>query len=204
MSTPLNLNIDPEKVQEIPMVDLAFMILKAANTPYYYRDLMNEVAKLRGMTEEQINEAIAQLYTEINIDGRFACVGTNLWGLKRWYPIDRSEDPVASSKRPRIINDDDDDLEDEDFVEEEDGYISDEDEDYDALDEDGTTNCSRTTTKTMWMTSRTTPCWMMRNWRTRTPSSTKKTKRKAKTSTTTAMTTTCNGLGRFFYPFSMR
>ncbi|MDU0333108.1 MULTISPECIES: DNA-directed RNA polymerase subunit delta [Paenibacillus] len=135
MSTPLNLKIDPEKVQEIPMVDLAFMILKAANTPYYYRDLMNEVAKLRGMNEEQINEAIAQLYTEINIDGRFACVGTNLWGLKRWYPIERSEDPVGSSKRPRIINDDDD-LEDDDFVEEDDTYVSDDEEDYDVLDED--------------------------------------------------------------------
>lgn len=136
MSTPLNLKIDPEKVQEIPMVDLAFMILKTANTPYYYRDLMNEVAKLRGMTEEQINEAIAQLYTEINIDGRFACVGTNLWGLKRWYPIERSEDPVGNSKRPRIINDDDDDLEDDDFVEEDDTYVSDDEEDYDVLDED--------------------------------------------------------------------
>lgn len=137
MSTPLNLKIDPEKVHEIPMVDLAFMILKAANTPYYYRDLMNEVAKLRGMSEEEINEAIAQLYTEINIDGRFACVGTNLWGLKRWYPIERSEDPVANAKRPRIINDDDDDLEDDDFVEEEDTYSSDDDdEDYDAIDED--------------------------------------------------------------------
>ncbi|GIP50906.1 DNA-directed RNA polymerase subunit delta [Paenibacillus sp. DXFW5] len=135
MSTPLNLKIDPEKVQEIPMVDLAFMILKAANTPYYYRDLMNEVAQLRGMTEEQINGAIAQLYTEINIDGRFACVGTNLWGLKRWYPIERSEDPVGNSKRPRIINDDDDDL-DDDFVEEEDTYVSDDEEDYDAIDED--------------------------------------------------------------------
>lgn len=136
MSTPLNLKIDPEKVHEIPMVDLAFMILKAANTPYYYRDLMNEVAKLRGMSEEEINEAIAQLYTEINIDGRFACVGTNLWGLKRWYPIERSEDPVANSKRPRIINDDDDDLDDDDFVEEEDTFASDDDEDYDAIDED--------------------------------------------------------------------
>lgn len=136
MSTPLNLKIDPEKIQEIPMVDLAFMILKAANTPYYYRDLMNEVAKLRGMTEEQINEAIAQLYTEINIDGRFACVGTNLWGLKRWYPIERSEDPVGNSKRPRIINDDDDDLEDDDFVEEDDTYVSDDEEDYDVLDGD--------------------------------------------------------------------
>ncbi|WP_059048672.1 DNA-directed RNA polymerase subunit delta [Paenibacillus senegalimassiliensis] len=136
MSTPLNLKIDPEKVQEIPMVDLAFMILKAANTPYYYRDLMNEVAKLRSMNEAEIDEAIAQLYTEINIDGRFACVGTNLWGLKRWYPIERSEDPIGNSKRPRIINDEDDDLEDDDFVEEEDNYSSGDEEDYDGLDDD--------------------------------------------------------------------
>lgn len=136
MSTPLNLKIDPEKVQEIPMVDLAFMILKAANTPHYYRDLMNEVAKLRGMSEEEINEAIAQLYTEINIDGRFACVGTNLWGLKRWYPVERSEDPVANSKRPRIINDDDDDLDDEDFTEEEEDTYASDDDDFDVVDED--------------------------------------------------------------------
>lgn len=109
------------------MVDLAFMILKAANTPFYYRDLMNEVAKLRGMSEEEIQDAIAQLYTEINIDGRFACVGTNLWGLKRWYPIEKSEDPIANAQRPRIINDEDDDL--DDYVdEEEDSYSSDEED----------------------------------------------------------------------------
>lgn len=135
MSNPLNLKIDPDKIQEIPMVDLAFMVLKAANTPYYYRDLMNEVAKLRGFTEQEINETIAQLYTEINIDGRFACVGTNLWGLKRWYPLERSDDPVANAKRPRIINDEDDD--DDDFAEEEETYSADDaDEDYDSVDED--------------------------------------------------------------------
>ncbi|WP_054955401.1 DNA-directed RNA polymerase subunit delta [Paenibacillus dakarensis] len=135
MSNPLNLKIDPEKIQEIPMVDLAFMVLKAANTPYYYRDLMNEVAKLRGFTEQEINDTIAQLYTEINIDGRFACVGTNLWGLKRWYPLERSDDPVANAKRPRIINDEDDD--DDDFTEEEETYTTDDaDEDYDNVDED--------------------------------------------------------------------
>lgn len=117
------------------MVDLAFMVLKAANTPYYYRDLMNEVAKLRGFSEQEINETIAQLYTEINIDGRFACVGTNLWGLKRWYPLERSDDPVANAKRPRIINDEDDD--DDDFVDEEETYsVDDADEDYDSVDED--------------------------------------------------------------------
>ncbi|QDY85022.1 DNA-directed RNA polymerase subunit delta [Paenibacillus polymyxa] len=136
MSTPLNLKIDPEKVHETPMVDLAFLVLKAANTPYYYRDLMNEVAKLRGLSNEEINDVIAQLYTEINIDGRFACVGTNLWGLKRWYPVDKSEDALTGAKRPRIINDDDDDDED-DYHEEEETYNSDDDFDADSEDEDG-------------------------------------------------------------------
>lgn len=147
VSTSLNLKIDKEKVKEIPLVDLAFMVLKAANTPYYYLDLMNEVAKQRGMTDEEINEYIAQLYTEINIDGRFACVGTSLWGLKRWYPVGGNEDAVSGTNRPRIINDDDDDLEDEDFGEEEDNYNvdddfsdsnddQDEDEDDDIFDED--------------------------------------------------------------------
>jgi DNA-directed RNA polymerase subunit delta len=118
------------------MVDLAFMVLKAANTPYYYRDLMKEVAKLRGFSDEEINDVIAQLYTEINIDGRFACVGTNLWGLKRWYPVDKSEDALTGAKRPRIINDEDDDDED-DYHEEEETYNSDDDFDADSEDEDG-------------------------------------------------------------------
>ncbi|MDO7908673.1 DNA-directed RNA polymerase subunit delta [Paenibacillus sp. JX-17] len=134
MSTPLNLNMDQEKIMETPMVDLAFMVLKAANEPKYYRDLMNEVAKLRGLSEEDINDVIAQLYTEINIDGRFACVGTNLWGLKRWYPIDKSEDGLTGSKRPRIINDEDDD-EEEEYHDEEETYTAD-DEDFDNPDED--------------------------------------------------------------------
>ncbi|SFB59450.1 DNA-directed RNA polymerase subunit delta [Cohnella sp. OV330] len=115
MSAEYVLKFDAEKIREMPMVDLAFQVLKAANTPFYYRDLMMEIAKLRGFSPEQINEFIAQVYTEINIDGRFACVGGNVWGLKRWYPVDRSDDPVTGgAKRPRIINDDDD-LDDEDL-----------------------------------------------------------------------------------------
>lgn len=133
MSTPLNLKIDQERALEIPMVDLAFMVLKAANTPYYYRDLMKEIAKLRGMSEEQAQEAIAELYTEINIDGRFACVGANLWGLKRWYPIERSEDPVSSAKRPRIINDD---VEEDEFPDEVEKKFSADNDGFDTVDDE--------------------------------------------------------------------
>lgn len=124
------------------MVDLAFLILKKANEPYYYPDLMKEVARHRGLTNEQATNMIAQLYTEINIDGRFACVGTNLWGLKRWYPLEKSEDPVVGAKRPRIINDEDDDDLDEDPVfsaDEEDAADEDDDlfdNDEDDVDED--------------------------------------------------------------------
>ena len=133
------LKITKDQAKEIPMVDLAFEILRAANTPYYYRDLMKEIAKFKELSESQMMSVIAQVYTEINIDGRFACVGTNLWGLKRWYPVEKADDAVGgNAKRPRIINDEDD-LDDEDlYVEEEDAFDSDVDraDDFDTIDED--------------------------------------------------------------------
>lgn len=128
------LKISEERAKEMPMVDLAFEILKASNTPHYYRDLMQEIAKIKGISDDEIMQVIAQLYTEINIDGRFACVGNNLWGLKRWYPIDKQEDMAGSGTRPRIINDDDDD--DDLYEDDADEYLSD-DDDLDAdADED--------------------------------------------------------------------
>jgi len=134
MSAEYVLKIDSEKIREMPMVDLAYELLKTANTPFYYRDLMMEIAKMRGLSQEQITEVIAQLYTEINIDGRFACVGGNVWGLKRWYPVERSDEQMGGVKRPRIINDDDD--EDDDDLYGEDDAASGEDENYDLFDED--------------------------------------------------------------------
>ncbi|MBD2845595.1 DNA-directed RNA polymerase subunit delta [Paenibacillus sp. IB182496] len=135
MSSEVTLKINPERLKEMPMVDLAFEVLKAANTPFYYRDLIMEIARIRGLSQDAINQIIAQVYTEINIDGRFACVGSNMWGLKRWYPVERSEDPIGNAKRPRIINDDDDDEEESFDGEEEETYVADE-EDFDMYDED--------------------------------------------------------------------
>lgn len=128
--------LTPEQAREVPMVDLAFNILKAANTPFYYRDLMAEIAKIKGYTEEDVLRLIAQLYTEINVDGRFACVGNNLWGLKRWYPVDNKEGDMGGAKRPRIINDDDDDLDEEEYLEEEEDTFAAEEDDFDTFDED--------------------------------------------------------------------
>ncbi|RKP48054.1 DNA-directed RNA polymerase subunit delta [Cohnella endophytica] len=136
MSADYVLKLDSEKIREMPMVDLAYELLKSANTPFYYRDLMIEIAKMRGLSDSQVVDVIAQLYTEINIDGRFACVGGNVWGLKRWYPVERSDDPMnGGAKRPRIINDDDDEDDDDLYGEEEDVASADE-ETYGLFDEE--------------------------------------------------------------------
>jgi DNA-directed RNA polymerase subunit delta len=130
------LKLDSEKIREMPMVDLAYELLKSANTPFYYRDLMLEIAKMRGLSDSQVTDVIAQLYTEINIDGRFACVGGNVWGLKRWYPVERSDDPMnGGAKRPRIINDDDED-DDDLYADEEEETFPTEDEPYGLFDEE--------------------------------------------------------------------
>jgi DNA-directed RNA polymerase subunit delta len=115
MSEQITLGLDSQTIKETSMVDLAFILLKKTNQPFYYRDIMKEVAKLKGLTEGEITNVIAQLYTEINIDGRFACVGHNLWGLKRWYPTEKPDDN-PNAPRSRLL--DDDDLDDETFDEE--------------------------------------------------------------------------------------
>ncbi|MEW9699227.1 DNA-directed RNA polymerase subunit delta [Paenibacillus sp. SI8] len=132
MASEYTLKINAEQAREMPMVDLAFELLKSANTPFYYRDLMAEIAKIKGLSDDHVMQVIAQLYTEINIDGRFACVGSNLWGLKRWYPVEKSDDAVGNAKRPRIINDEDDDLDEDIYAEEEEDTYA-EEEEYDAF-----------------------------------------------------------------------
>jgi DNA-directed RNA polymerase subunit delta len=144
-------HIQPEKLNEMAMVDIAFEILKESNRPYNFRELMGEIAALRGLTEEQMMSIIAQVYTEVNIDGRFVCVGENTWGLKRWYPTETVEETVEGGKKKKVVLDDDFDddyemeeelvevFEEEDELsvfEDEDDFIDEDDLDDEALVED--------------------------------------------------------------------
>ncbi len=111
-----------DKIGQMPLVELAFEILKAKKEPLYFRELMNEIQDLRGMTTDEVNDVIARLYTEINIDGRFTCIGQNVWGLNRWYPVDKATERSLSSKKfvrrsgDAFSDDDEDDEEFEDLV----------------------------------------------------------------------------------------
>lgn len=123
------------------MVDLAYRLLTQTKKPANYRELFNELVEMKGISQEQAMDVIAQVYTEINLDGRFICLGDNMWGLKRWYLVETQEESAEGGFRGKFALDDDfddDDLDEEyDEVEEEDDLIAigDEDEDDD-LDDD--------------------------------------------------------------------
>ncbi len=114
------------EVGQMPLVELAFEILKVKKEPLYFRELMKEIQELRSMTDSEVNDVIARLYTEINVDGRFTCIGQNVWGLNRWFPVDKASERSMSSKKfvrrsgDAFSDDDEDDDEFEDLTPDED------------------------------------------------------------------------------------
>ncbi|MBH8583634.1 DNA-directed RNA polymerase subunit delta [Thermoactinomyces sp. CICC 24226] len=135
MCPNLSDNLAVERVRETAMVDLAYDLLKQKGEAMLYRDIMGEVSSMKGFTKEEAEHYIAQLYTEINIDGRFVCVGRNLWGLREWYPTDQATDSAVAAN----VKEDDEyhDLDEELFDEEEEelGEIENTEDEF-AMDEE--------------------------------------------------------------------
>ncbi len=112
-----------EQIQNLPLIELAYQVLADTNEPHYYRDLMKKLAGLRHMDQSEVDEVIARLYTDINIDGRFVCIGDSVWGLRRWYPVERVTERGTSKRfvRKEVVEDDEvEEVEDESELEEED------------------------------------------------------------------------------------
>ncbi|OAS88089.1 MULTISPECIES: DNA-directed RNA polymerase subunit delta [Metabacillus] len=120
-----------EQIKEMAMVEVAYELFVEGKKPYIFSELVEEVSSLLGLTKKQVEDKIAQFYTDINIDGRFICVGENMWGLRTWYPYEQIEEeivPVAKPKKKKAKKGVEDDLED-DFD------VIDEDLDYDDFDD---------------------------------------------------------------------
>jgi len=121
-----------EKIRETAMVDLAYDLLKASREPMLYREILSRIAEQKAYTQADVEQYIAQLYTEINIDGRFVCVGRSLWGLKHWYPIETSTD---ASIVANVKDDYDADLDEEDLFGSDDDDFTDEIDDLESRDD---------------------------------------------------------------------
>ncbi|CDQ38275.1 MULTISPECIES: DNA-directed RNA polymerase subunit delta [Virgibacillus] len=134
-----------EQIQNMSMIELASLILLDEKKAIHFKDIFNKLADLRGYSEEEKQATIAQFYTDLNVDGRFITIGENMWGLKRWYPVEQMDEEVTNAPKKKKkakkkeeaneseeeenldITDDEMEIFDEDF---------DIDEDLDELDED--------------------------------------------------------------------
>ena len=62
--------------------DIAYEVLKAHGDPMHYHNLIEEVLRRLGISQEAIR--IAAALTQINLDTRFSFLGRGEWGLKVW------------------------------------------------------------------------------------------------------------------------
>lgn len=122
-------------VNELSTIEIAYEVLKQSKKTFYFKELANIIAEVKDLNEEKLFDHLPQLYTEINIDGRFIHLGQNEWGLKSWYPLEKAE---ALSIAKDIEEDDEYDLEfsDEDDLLEEEKIFDEEDEEDDVIDDE--------------------------------------------------------------------
>ena len=84
------------KYEEMSMIEIAYELMQNKKQPIEYYALVDEIAKIKGMSKEDVKNSISFLYTDLNTDGRFITMGENRWGIKAWYPIDQIEEPVPA------------------------------------------------------------------------------------------------------------
>ena len=114
----------PEELKEFSMIEVVHSVLEDKRQATSFQDLVQEIAQVLGLTQEQVAAKIAQFYTDLNIDGRFINLGENRWGLRSWYPYEQIDEeilPQPKPKKKRKVE------EEEDF----DDYIEEDEEDFD-------------------------------------------------------------------------
>jgi len=120
--------------QKMSMIELANLILADEKKELTYLELFSKVAEHKGFSEEQKDDSLARFYTDLNVDGRFTTLGSNLWGLKRWYPVDQTSEKALAESRKREEEELEEEMLDEELEEEQEA--EEEYEDYDELDYD--------------------------------------------------------------------
>ncbi|MEI4790582.1 DNA-directed RNA polymerase subunit delta [Bacillus sp. FJAT-53060] len=135
-----------EQLKQMSLVELAYEISRDSKTPITFSELIDEMARLQGIQKSDLDDRLAQFYTDLNIDGRFISLGDQRWGLRSWYPVDQMEEEVqqavkskAKKKKAKaaVVEEDFDDLEEEEEIDEleEDLDLVEDDDDID-LDDD--------------------------------------------------------------------
>lgn len=131
-------NYSHEEIQHMSMIEVASLILLDEKKAFHFKDVFDKIAELKGFTDGEKEANIAQFYTDLNVDGRFITTGSNMWGLKRWYPVEQMDEEVtvAPKKKKKAKKKKEEDVEDDLDVVEDDLEIFEDDFDIDDMDEE--------------------------------------------------------------------
>ncbi|QKY70497.1 DNA-directed RNA polymerase subunit delta [Lentibacillus sp. CBA3610] len=94
-------NYSREELEVTSMLELANEILHDKQKAKDFHDLYNQVVEMKEFTEEQRQEYIGQFYTDLTIDGRFLTIGSGVWGLKRWYPVEQMDEIISPAPKKK-------------------------------------------------------------------------------------------------------
>ncbi|RKQ83867.1 DNA-directed RNA polymerase subunit delta [Brockia lithotrophica] len=108
---------EEEYVRETPMVELAYRLLVglSQHEPMPFEEIAARVLAQKGYAPDDVAR-MAQLYTSLNVDGRFVHVGGGQWGLRDWYPFDKYEELIPTFEEEDELEEDLLEAEEEDLL----------------------------------------------------------------------------------------
>ncbi len=139
---------------QMSLMEAAEKTLMQNKQPMSFLELFQAICELKGISEEEKNEIISQVYADFIISAKFVYVGDDLWDLKSRQSIDlwdkdgafyqefpdfeeeEVEDEEVEEEGLLDIFEKDDEEEDEEEEDEEEEDIYEDDIDYDDFDED--------------------------------------------------------------------
>jgi len=140
-------NYSHDELEKMSMIELANAILMDEKKAMNFKEIFEKIAEVKGLTETDQKTGISQFYTDINVDGRFLTIGSNMWGLKRWYPVDQMDEEVTAAPKKKKkkkkkaaaeeeieLQDEELDIPDEDMDELIEDFDEEEEEEADELD----------------------------------------------------------------------
>lgn len=100
------------------MVDIAFDLMNKKKKPVDFYKLWEEVAQIKGFSEEERDENESLFYTNITLDGRLITVGENRWDLRsrhKFADVHIDMNAIYADEEEESEEDDDDGLIEDDY-----------------------------------------------------------------------------------------
>lgn len=82
---------------QMPVTDVANYILEQRGQPMHFRDLIEEIIKIKPVNMENWPKTAAAIYTQLNLDTRFSYQGEGKWSLRVF------EKRPVSRRRIRLV-----------------------------------------------------------------------------------------------------